>query len=87
MKLLPWTHPPAGFHPVTWKGNGTTVQDAHGVVDPTSGATIFQVELSDNDRRQLIEGNPLFLLIIGPVAPFFESPNLADVLEVARRGM
>jgi len=52
---------------------------------PRTGAMLFKLHLDENERRQLIEGNPLYLMIVGPMnTPLLISANLADVVSVVR---
>jgi len=80
-----WDYLPADFKLILWKGNNDDIKDAPAVINPETQISIFKLELSDNDRRQLIEGNPLYLAIRGKVTPFTLSANLAEITEVARR--
>lgn len=86
LRPVPWEAVPADFRPLTWQGDGDRVADAPAVVHPVTHASIFVLELTEQDRRQLIEGNPVYLLMVGHVVPFAVGVNLAEVLELARDG-
>lgn len=84
LHITTWDHPPADFEHLTWKGNNEDVADAAAVIHVESQVSIFKLELTENDRRQLIEGNPIYLAIRGRVPPFAVTPNLSEVTQLAR---
>lgn len=71
---------PDGFQIVVWRGDGEHVADAAGVM--RWPLTIFRLELDDESRRQLIEGNPVYLAMVGHVVPFAVSVNLREMAEL-----
>lgn len=78
-----WDSAPSGFvlRNVDNKENQEPLIAFH---SPT-GSILFRLTLDDNERRQLIEGNPLYMLIVGPMtSPFALSANLADMTELVR---
>ena len=79
-----WEYLPADFEHFTWKGNEEDIEDAIAIIHRDSQVSIFKLELTDNDRRQLIEGNPVYLAIRGRVPPFAITANLSEVTELAR---
>jgi hypothetical protein len=79
-----WEFLPADFERFTWTGDGDQVADAMAIIHRDSQVSIFKLELTDNDRRQLIEGNPVYLAIRGRVPPFAITANLGEVTELAR---
>jgi hypothetical protein len=79
-----WKELPPDFKGVVWKGDGDLVQDAPAAFHPDSKISVFRLELPDNDRRQLIEGNPVYLAMCGPVTAFLVSANLAEITEFIR---
>ncbi len=81
-----WEYLPADFEHLTWKGDtAQAVADAEAIFHRDSQVSIFKLELTDNDRRQLIEGNPLYLAVRGHVIPFAITPNLSEVTALARQ--
>jgi len=79
-----WENMPADFQQVVWKGDGERVQDAPAAFHAESRMSVFWLQLSDNDRRQLIEGNPVYLAMCGPVTAFLVSANLGEITEFIR---
>lgn len=84
LHISKWEYLPADFEHFTWRGNDAEVSDAEAIMHRDSQVSIFKLELTDNDRRQLIEGNPVYLAIRGRVPPFAVTPNLSEVTELAR---
>ena len=79
-----WTEVPNEFKVVVWKGQNNVVKDAPGIFNPQTGMTVFLLELDNNDRRQLIEGNPIYMTVCGPIPPFGITANLGEALDLAR---
>lgn len=84
LHISKWEYLPAEFEHFIWKGNEAEIADAEAIIHRDSQVSIFMLELTDNDRRQLIEGNPVYLAIRGRVPPFVVTPNLSEVTELAR---
>lgn len=84
LKPVSWQNNPADFEETIWHGNGKNVADAPAVINREKFVTIFRMELTDNDRRQLIEGNPLYISMIGKIIPFMASANLGEITEIVR---
>jgi hypothetical protein len=84
LKPTAWESTPIDFKLIMWKGDGENVSDAPAVIHPEKQASIFKMELSEQDRRQLIEGNPIYLALLGRVQPFMASANLGEITELIR---
>lgn len=81
---IPWIEVPEEFKAIIWHGDNKSVNDAPGIFNPQTGITVFLLELSSNDRRQLIEGNPVYLTVCGPIPRFAVTANLGEALDLAR---
>lgn len=79
-----WDDIPHGFVNVVWKGDGQSVFDVPAIINSDTKFSVLQLKLDDNDRRQLIEGNPLYLVVCGSLSPFAISANLKESLDLAR---
>jgi len=88
LRVIPWEHPPADFEAFLWHGNQEqTIRDAPSAIHRPTHASLFRLEMDEETRRMLIEGNDLYLCIIGQVVPFCVGANLGEMLEMARRGV
>ena len=86
MTPIPFPHAlPDGFAPITWHGNSCDVADAAALVNRMRGSSVFTLELTEEERRQLVEGNPIYLVVVGHVRPFFATTNLGEALDMARQ--
>ncbi len=86
LHITRWEYLPADFEHLVWKGNEEqAIADADAAFHQDSQTSIFKLELTDNDRRQLIEGNPIYLAMRGRVIPFAITPNLSEVTALARK--
>jgi hypothetical protein len=74
---------PANFKKIVWHGKDGVV-DVPGIQHSESKVTIIRLEFSEQDRRQMIEGNPIYLAIYGKVVPFAASANLGELTSLAR---
>lgn len=79
-----WDAAPDGFAIIIWRGDGVHALDTPAIINSRTQASVFCLKLSDNDRRCLIEGNDLFLMVAGQIAPFAMSTNLGEILDTAR---
>ncbi len=79
-----WDEVPVGFTNIIWRGNGSNVVDVPAIINTDTKVSVLQLQLDDNDRRCLIEGNPLFLIVGGGLPPFALTASLADALNLAR---
>lgn len=84
MNPVKWSNVPVDFEEIIWHGNGENISNVDGVIHRGKGATIIKLELSEEDRRQLIEGNPVYLSMWGRVVPFMVSVNLGEITETIR---
>lgn len=84
MNPVKWENLPADCVAYRWYGDGAKVQDVDCAFNLEKKASIFRLELSEQERRQLIEGNPVYLSLIGHVIPFMVSVNLAEITESIR---
>lgn len=87
LKPIHWENSPIDFEETVWQGNGKEVADAPAVINREKSVSIFKMELTENDRRQLIEGNPLYISMLGKVIPFMASANLAEITEIVRNDL
>lgn len=84
LKAAEWLSAPADFLSVICKGDDEKIADTPAVLNQEKCGVIFRLELSDQDRRQLIDGNPIYLAFVGGLIPFAASANLAEVTELIR---
>lgn len=75
---------PEDFKEVLWHGDKVKIHDVFGVMHPEKRCTIIKLELTNEERRQLIDGNPIYLSMIGRVIPFMASVNLGEITETIR---
>lgn len=79
-----WDSIPDEFNEIIWRGDGESIADAPAIFNKKTRMTIFKLQLSENDRRCLIEDNPLYLIINGNVAPFAISANLGESIDLTK---
>ena len=84
LKPAEWMSAPADFQSVVCRGDDAKIADTPAVINVEKCGVIFRLELTDQDRRQLIDGNPIYLAFVGGVIPFAASANLAEVTELIR---